>query len=418
MRRLSILLLLAVALIVAGCNGSRETDEITYVVSLGLDAAPNGQINVSYRLARPGALGGEAGKGGSDNTSDIITITAPSLAVARDLLNSQVERAPNLSHIKIIVVGEELARRGLGDTVIPLIRYREFRGSMFLTVAYRTTAENVMRHNRPALEKLTSRWIEGMMASADESSYYLRTFLHHFLLDVKAGSGSPYATLAGIEPLDSRDRPAAGAAAGEKAEEYLPGGTPRRGGDPVVFLGTALFRGDKMVGVLTNEETRMFAILRGDFRSGYLAVADPLEPDKAVTDKAVNLRLRLGRSPDLGVSFTDGRPTVTADIILEGEINSIASGINYESDAYKKLLEEQISGVVRHDIVKIILYTQRLGVDPVNFGRLVRSRFSTYDEFRRYKWDEVYPTAAVDVKVTTVIRRTGLMWRTAPIRSP
>lgn len=413
MRRLLIVLLLfVVVLVTLGCNGARETDEITYIVSLAIDAAPGGQLSVTYRMARPAALGGESGKGGADKTSEIITIIAPSLAAARDLLNSQVERSPNLSHVKIVVIGEELARRGLADTIIPVIRFREFRGSMFLAIAYGTTAENVLRSNKPTLEKLISRWTEAMMASSDETGYYLRTFLHDFLAAVKSGSGSPYAAIIGIDPLTGRNRPTAGVAAGEKAAEYLPGGTPRRGGDPVIFMGTALFRGDKMVGVLTNEETRTLSMLSGDFRNGFLTVEDPLEPTRGV-----NVRIRLGRSPVLSVNFIDDRPVIDVGILLEGEISSIASGINYESADYKKLLEERISEVIRGDMAKTIAYTQQLGVDPANFGRLVRSRFRTYEEFRGFGWDERYATAAVNIQVKTILRRTGLLWQTTPIRT-
>jgi spore germination protein KC len=410
-RRILIASFLAVLVFaILGCNGGRETDEITYVVTLGIDAAPDGLLNVTYRMARPAALGGEAGKGGGE-TTEIITITAPSLAVARDLLNSQVERSPNLSHIKVIIVGEELARHGLANTIVPIIRFREFRGSSFFLVAYRTTAENIIRTNKPVIEKLVSRWTEGMMGSAGESGYYQRTFLHNFLVDVKAGSGSPYATLIGIDPLAGHRHPSAGTTAGEKSEEFLPGGTPRRGGNPVVLIGTALFSGDKMVGVLTNEETRMLSILTDQFHSGFLTVDDPLVPGLGV-----NVRIRPGRAARIDVRLADTRPVLEVDVLLEVEISALASGVNYETAEYNKLLEDRITEVIRHDMVKTITYTQRLGVDPVNFGRALRPRFSTYEEFRRFGWDEIYPTADVDVKVKTIIRRTGLMRQTSPIR--
>lgn len=411
-RLLTIFLLLAAVLATAGCNGAHETDEITYVVTFGVDAAPGGQVTVTYRLARPAALGGgEGGKGGGGMTSEILTITAPSLAVARDLLNSQVERSPNLAHVKMMVVGEELARRGLADTIVPAVRFREYRGSMFLLVAYGTTAENVIRSNAPILEKLVSRWTEAIMASAVDSSYYQRTFFHDFLVSVKAGSGSPYVSLIGIDPLTGENRPTAGVAASEKTAEYLPGGTPRRGGNPVMVMGTALFRGDKMVGVLTSEETRIFTMLRGKFRNGYLTIEDPLEPARSVS-----VRLRLGRNPEIGVSLAGDRPVIDVSILLEGELTSVASGINYEAAEYKGLLEERISEVIHADMAKTIAYTQQLGVDPVNFGRLARASFSTYEDFRRFGWNEIYPTAAVNIKVRTIIRRSGLMWQSAPIR--
>ncbi len=415
MVRVTAIVCLLAALLTVGCNGSHETDEVTYVISVGIDAAPRGQLHVTYRLAKTSAVGGETGASGGgkggEGSSDTITITASSLAVARDLLNSQVARAPSLSHVKVFVVGEELARRGVGDVIGPLLRFREFRGSMFIFVADGTTAEKVIRSNKPTVQKLPARWIEGMMASAGESGYYPRTFLHNFYVPLKAASGSPYAVLMGLSPEGGEARPAAGQTAGEKTEEFLADGFPIRGGNQVVLIGTALFRGDKMVGKLTSEETRMLTILTGEFRRGFLTIQDPLQPAKGV-----NIHLRPGRKAKITVAVADDRPVIDVDVMMEGEISAISSGVNYESPAYSQTLEEQISSVIRQDMERMIRYTQQVGSDPVNFGKFLRSQFSSYSDYRRFDFDSKYPTAEVNVKVTTQVRRTGLMRMTSPIR--
>lgn len=416
MGRLTIVVLLLVcALSTLGCNGGRETDEITFVLSLGFDAAPNDHVRVTYRMARPttpgGDSGGQGGGNDNDNGSAIVSITAASLAVSRDLLSSEVARTPNLSHINVIIVGEELARKGLGNLIGPLIRYREFRGAMYIWVASGTTAEKIIRDNKPAIERSIPRWVDGMMATAGQSGYYPQTFFHDFYLHTKSASGSPYTVLIGINPQTGREKFAAPAEEREKTEEYYPGGVGLKGGNPVVILGTALFRGDRMAGTLSSEESRMLNILIGKFDRGYLTVRDPLEPDKDVS-----INIRPGSKPKITASLVDGRPVIDVDVFMEGEISSIASGINYEGEGYAPLLEEQITQVIRNDIMKMIAYTQQVGSDPVNFGKYFRPFFRTYQEFERFDFDSKYPTAEVNVKVKTRIRRTGLMWKTVPIR--
>ncbi len=418
MIRLTALVCLLAALLTLGCNGSHETDEVSFVITIGVDAAPDGQLNVTYRLSKPAMVRGEAGgEGGGGKSgaepSTIITITAPSLAVARDLLNAQVARVPNLSHVKVIVIGEELARRGVGEVVGPLLRFREFRGSMFVHVADNTTAEKVIRTNRPVIESLPARWVEGMMASAGETGYYPRAFLHDFYMPMKAGSGSPYAVMTGLSSSGGEARPAAGQTAGEKTDEFLSGGVPVRSGNPVLLIGTALFRGDKMVGKLTSEETRMFLILTGEFRRGFLTIQDPLQPASVV-----DIHLRLGRKPKIAATVADGRPVIDIDVMLEGEISAISSGVNYEARAYNQLLEEQISAIIRQDLEKTIRYMQQVGSDPANLGKYVRTQFRTYGEYRDFDFESRFPSAVVNVKVTTQIRRTGLMRITSPIRGP
>lgn len=410
MVRLTAFVCLVAALLTLGCNGARETDEVTFVVSVGIDAAPGEQINVTYRVVKPSVIGGETGEG-SGPASQAITITAPTLAVARDLLNSQVARAPSLSHVKVFIIGEELARKGVGEAIGPLPRFREFRGSMYIHVADGTTAEKVIRDNNPVIEKLPTRWVEGIMGSASETGYYLRTFLHDFLVRLKAGSGSPYAVLVGLNPGTGEERRAGQPAAGEKTGEYLAGGIGTRGGNPVQMVGTALFRGDKLVGKLTSEETRMLAMLTGDFRRGYITVQDPLQPKSGI-----NIHLRPGRRPKIDVDLVDGQMKISVDIMLEGEVTSIASGINYENPEYNQKLEEQISAVVREDMAKMLRYTQQVGSDPANIGKYLRSRFKNYQEFRMLDATAKYETAQIDVKISTQVRRTGLMQKTSPIR--
>lgn len=409
MVRVIALACLLACLLTAGCNGARETDEMAFAITVGIDAAPGGQLNVTYRLAKPAALGGEGGKGGGWEASPIVTINAPSLAVARDLLNSQVARNPSMVHVKVVVIGEELARKGIGDAIGPLLRFREFRGAMFIHVADGTTAEKLIRTNKPLLEKLPTRWVEGMMSTSGETGYYLRTFLHDFIVRLKAGSGSPYAVLSGVRTGERR--PAVEPAAGEKTSEYLPGEIDVRGGNPGQVIGTALFRGDKMVGKLTSEETRMLALLIGEFRRGYITIQDPLQPASGV-----NIHIRPGRKPQIDVKLADGRVVIDVDVMLEGEVTSIGSGINYEAPGYNQRLEDQISAVVREDMTKMIRYTQRVGSDPVDFGKYLRPLFTTYGEYRRFDFDSRYPTAEVNVRVTTQLRRTGLMWKTSPVR--
>lgn len=118
-------LLCLLAALGAGCNGARETDQVAYIISIGIDVAPGGEYNITYRLAKPSFLGGDTGKGGGGDSSELITITAPSLAIARELLGTTVARFPNLSHTKAVFIGEGLARKGVADALGPLIRFRE-----------------------------------------------------------------------------------------------------------------------------------------------------------------------------------------------------------------------------------------------------------------------------------------------------
>lgn len=411
--RLMLVLLVSIALLfTAGCSGARETDEVGYVIAMGIDKAPEkDKINVTYQLAIPRALSG-TGDSDSKEATEIITITANTAVEARNLLNTSIARVPNLSHIKVIILGEEIARQGVGDFIAPLQRSREFRGSMYVVVAHESTAEDFIKKLTPRLEILPSKYVETMMLSNTENGYYGRSFLHDFYNRLKGGSAAPYATLVAVNSMNGKDLPTDKKRSGEKNDEYTAGNIPLMGEGPAAnFAGVALFKADKMVGTLTNEECRMMSLLQGkNAPNCFLAVADPNVPDKAV-----NIIFRLGRKPNTEITLQDGRFILDVNVMLEAEVTSIPSAINYEMDGYKEQLEEQISQVVHGEMMNMLDKTRFLGTDPVGFGYPARAMFRTFDEWREINWSEAYSKADFRVKVTTKIRRSALMWQSSPI---
>jgi spore germination protein KC len=406
--RYALIFILLVCLFTTGCNGARETDEIAWVVSIGLDKATDGDLWVTYRIAVPAALAGAADGGGSKESSSIETIKAPTLAEAGNILNTALSRAVSLSHLTIIVISEELARSGVQEVFAPLLRYREFRGAVFVVVV-RGNAREAFTANKPKIDMLISRWVHNYMRTYDETSFFLPVTLHQFYTRLKS-SGAPLAIAYGINPLDGEDH-GGGSPAGDKAKNYLPGELPREGGNYTEFVGMAVFKEDKLIGFLASEETRALSILLGRFPRGVMTVNDPLAPGHTV-----NLNMRNGRKPKISVDTSGEYPVIGIDVLLEGEIISIPTGINYETTEYLDLLETQVSRITRANIENMLLRTQAWGTDVADFGYYIRPNFSTMQDLEQYNWDRRFRQAVFDIRVHTEIRRTGLMRKTTPIR--
>ena len=411
-----IIFLLFAALAISGCNGGRETDEVAYVIGIGIDRADDGQLNITYQIAIPKALspggGGDNGAGGSGSKAvTTLTIRTNNIAEARNILTTLIARVPNLSHNKAFFIGEELARQGVADIFGPLVRYREYRGSMFIAVVHDGTAEKYLKQLNPKIELLPSKFIETMLLTNNETGYYVRSDLQEFYGRLKSSSGSPYAALVATNLMNGENHPSGEKLPGEKVAEYLAGDIPAY--DSVTasqFAGTALFRQDKMVGTLTTEETRMLLILQGNFPHGFIIIADPNLPTEAI-----NVNLRLGEKPTTNLSFVDGHPVIAVSVLLEGEITAIPSGINYEQQEYRQQLEARLSALIQAQIEKMLNKTQALDSDVVGFGYQARAAFPTYQAWEDQNWDELYATAQFEIKVTTKLRRTGLMWKSVPI---
>lgn len=410
MRRQLTICLLLTALSLTGCGTARETEDIMYVMALGIDLAPEKKMEVTYQLAVPARLTGTAGTIKKEESALPTSFIATNLAEAQSLFNSTNSRTPNQSHVKVLVIGEKLARQGVGDLMASILRFRQFRGSVKMLIV-KGSAKEFLTKNTPTLDIQPARYYESMFQTAKDSSYYVKTDAHEFYTRLKNTSGSPYTALGGVNPLSGHDQPDKKRSPPEQSDQYSAGSIPRSGSDnPVELAGTALFRGDKMVGTLTTEETRTLSMLLGEHPSAFAVFEDPLEPAKYV-----NIDLHLGRTPKIETKLDNGRPSITINLLLEGEITSIPSGINYEETAYRTLLEEQVNQVLRRRVENLIALTQELRCDPAGISMHFRPCFRTYQEMEEANVHDLYNRAQVEVTVITKIRRTGLMWRSSAI---
>lgn len=414
--RYGIVLLLSICLgiILAGCQGSHEPDQQAYVIGIGFDIGTEpGTYKISYQLATPGAggkiAGGDSGGGGKGKTYSVITIDNTFHPTSRNLLKSMISLTPTLSHAKLIVFGEELSRQGLGDILGVLKRLREYRGSMIVAVTT-GTAKEFLNANSPLFATTTAKYYEVMIESENESGYYLVSFLHNAYTNLKSEGADSYMMLVGVNPTDMKGHESGTPPAQSQIKEYKAGELLREGGNPLDFAGTALFRGERMVGTLTTQQTRMLNILLGRFKVGFLQIKDPLLPDKNL-----DVELRGGGPLKFETNIIDGQPKIEVNVFMEAEIATIPSGINYEKGEYGTLLESEISQVIEESLTTTIQYMQQVNSDAAGFGNYFRSKFRTYDDYQQFHWLEKFSTADIKVNVKTTVRRGGLQWQSSPI---
>lgn len=405
-------LLLCAAIFLSGCFGGRETDDVAYVLVIGVDKTEDGKMKITYQIDIP--HGSSESTGGSEKKAGATswltnTIVAPSPAESRMLLNSTISRLPNVSHITAIIFGEKMARSGIGNNISFFVRNRDFRETMLLIVVA-GTAEDYILHTKPQIEPTIGRFYETFADTYVESSFYLRADLHEFYTRLKNKGGSPFTMYSAVNPMNGTDSPDGVKPTQQSGEPYLPGGIPRSGTtNGTEFIGLALFREDKMVGVLDSNETRAVSILQGKFSHALISVVDP-----RISDKLVTLAVRNGAKPKITAGFNDGKPVFTVSVFIETEIIGTPSGINYEAAGNQELLEEQVSRLFERDIKAMLNHTQELGCDPVGFGMRLRPKFADDNALKEADLTALYQEADIQVDVKTQIRRTGLIWRTSP----
>ncbi|MBZ4653011.1 MAG: gerBC1 [Peptococcaceae bacterium] len=418
-RKISFILLFSFLFLFAqGCWGSRETDELAYILAIGIDKGKENIIQVTFQIALPRALGGGGGGGGGGEggkSTEIVSIEASSLFGALQLANAFVSRDLTFIHNKVVVVSEEIAREGLDKYINPLVRSREIRRNNFLLVT-KGKARDFLEKNQSILEKNPSRQFELLLQAKNFTGFMPFATIQQYHSSLKTPGRQPITALVGVnEGKEGKEKEKSFVEKIEREVAYIPGEIPRQGGNKAEVIGLAVFNGGKLVGYLNGAETRFYQMVTGDFQSAIFTFPDP---QKAGDSFVLVVELKKGRSPAIKATFPQGRPVIEVNLILEGEIFSIQSGINYKRGQKEADLQKFLEDYISQEVRKVIAKTQKeFKSDIFGFGERTRTYFWTWKDWENFDWLERYPQAEIKVNTRVEIRRTGLMLKTEPVES-
>ncbi|HBV96803.1 MAG: hypothetical protein JL50_15520 [Peptococcaceae bacterium BICA1-7] len=406
MKAVKVLAMLLLMISLQGCWGSRETDELAYVLALGLDRGPGQNIQGTFQIANPKVIAGQAGGGGGGGEKEepLITVStiAPLPISAFNLINVERSRQISLLHANAYIISEDLAREGLGNYLNSLNRFRETRGTAFIYIS-RCKAIDFMERNRPDLETTPAKQYELVSRTFRLHALAPVVQFHKFYTGTKSRDRQPVAPLVNITQEDFAGGPSRPEALGD----FLAGDMPSNKGESQ-FLGAAVFRMDKMVGTLTGNETRYLNMLTGEMHFSFMIIPDPIKEGAVV-----GVSLKQARKPVIKVSTDRERPRISAEVFIEPELVGVPSGTNYEDEKQMGALEAAIAGIIGDSCRQLVARTQEeFRSDIFGFGSHARKNFLTVQQWRDYDWLDKYPQAEVDINVNLKIRRTGLMHKT------
>lgn len=398
--------LMLLALVLGGCWDRSEIDDQMYVIGLGIDRgdAP-GEYLVTAEVAliqmfSSGTL--EAPVKPNRPFLGVIRLTARAGSVmqAVHILNGGTTRRLDLRHLRVIVVGEELARGGLERLVTELLRNPLTRGSNMLIQA-RGSAHDLLDQLEPVGEMNVSRMAEGYMLQAKQLHLAPPVRLLHFIQQVVSRGGDPYLPAMAVNASVASGEPLPGPLPEASAH---PGELARAGGNKVELIGTAVFQRDRLAGFLTVDETQMLLALRGQMGKAYVSIPDPVRAGYLVA-----MRFHQENVPTRRAQVQGDKPGVTMTIRFEGEVLSIPSGVDYTEPGLRSRLEQAANVYVETTIRGMLAKLRNWEVDPVGFGDLFRSRFASWDDWSAWDWHHRVKDLQVAVKSQMRVRRYGLV---------
>jgi spore germination protein KC len=386
-----LLILIFLTGLLGGCWDRRELAELAIVLGAGVDRTSEGRIRLTVQIARPSAFfapgGGGGGGGGEAPGSWVVWAEGETIEDAGRHLTLKVPREIYWGHSIILVIGEDMARKGTRLVTDFFHRNRQPRETTWLMVAKGEAKDFLEAYS--ALEK----------TSAQAAGFLARMKIGY---SVQSREFAEMLASKGVQPVATR------------VEVKRAGITPGPGGEKepskqkqVVLTGVAVFREDKLIGWLDENETRGLLWLKGEvIRRDVVVVPTPGEP-------AAEASIKIRRAKTTIMPDYDGaRPRFNVIIEAEGDMLEQQSREDLATPEKIKALEGAMAGEIRKKATGALEKAQRVyGVDIFGFGDAFHRKYKK--EWRKLKnrWDREFTRAEVNISVKARVRDTGLLTR-------
>ncbi|QUI21094.1 Ger(x)C family spore germination protein [Vallitalea pronyensis] len=377
---LLIVLILVQICLLSGCWSKKELDEISILSGVGIDVGEEKQLRLTMQviLHREMKIESQSGKrGGEEKPTQNVVVEGNSLIDANRNYILQTGRRGYWSHINVLIIGEELAKKGISPILDVLERDQEVRRRTYLLVA-KGNAKEILDAETIDLEIIQAFNISDMVKLSESNGKNVMVDLHRYFL--RASKNFNNAFMTGIGIIDK-------------------GCT-----NNLELMDTAIFNENKLVGWFDNIETRGLLWVLGEIQSCIIEVQYPLE--KGLYVYIDNLRASSSIKPVIRDNTLE---KLIVNIASEGKVAESNTEVDLSKGDIIKKLEEDTAKVIEEEVYKAIEKGKELEVDIFTFDEAInRENPKLWKEIEDY-WLDIFPSVPVEVNVDMTIRRTGLI---------
>ncbi len=392
MRRTNLLLpvlLMTVSLLLTGCWDREELNDLGILMGLGVDKAGD-QIKVTAQVAIPSALGSNTGKN-SGTPVTLFHATGPTLFEAIQKLTLSNPRNIFMSHIRVLVFSEKFARDvGIGDVLEALIRDPGVRPDYYVMIARNSSAETILS-TLTSLERIPAEKLYSTLDVSAKTWAPTTTVNADRLLEEMLSDGiSPVVT--GVELRGNKK-----VAATDK--NVTTSDPPAK----LYYTGLGVFKKDKLIGWLNEEESKGYNYIRDNVKStvGHIGCDD--KGKIALKTLRVDTKMK--------ASFNEqSEPEIDLTIQAVGIIASVECKTRIADPDIIKELEEKTEQVFTELLEKTVkTVAKKYKVDIFGFGQEIDRTDHKWWLANRDNWDNELSRLKVNYHIKYMIKRVGTL---------
>lgn len=354
-----IALLLMLAVCAAGMSGCKRTDYAenkAYVVVLGADYVDD---NVKLTIRYPKLTGNTGSTGGGEGSSyGSASAVGATFQQALDALKIAMPNEMSLSALTMVIVSRDVIDSGKYTQIIEGIaaNYRMY-SSAYIAVCDGDAA-GFLEKQEPMLGSRLSENLKALVENSGETG----NIPVSRLADVYYRSNSVYS-----DPMIMRCYTEEnGDAGGQDGQQDKSSGSR--------FAGAYVIYNNRNTLMLDAEQTMLVNVLKGDVKQF------------TYSDDEIAANLTADKRPKISISIDNGLK-ISVEMDLSGMLMSSGGDMKKAADA------------IREELIEIIDYCKRAGVEPFGFADIAAGKFLTMDDWIGYRWNDRFQESEIEIDI-------------------
>jgi len=401
-------------------NSAQNIDDLSYAVAIGVDVGETAKYRISLQLTTmessatesaisdspQGSSGGgsSSNSSSSDNSSNYIiqTMETDSIDSALNIANSYINKTINLSHCKILLVSEEIAKQGVEPLVNSLINKVETRPDCSIIVS-KIPNDEFNGEQKPKIENLISKYYD-VASNIETGRGYSETIkLNEFYLTLNDTFYQPYASLGTTYNTTKNTNNENVSSDLDTQSKTLVTNLEK---ESVEVMGLAVFKKDKLVGTLNANQTLSHQLITNNLDFSTLNIVSPFNQNETL-----DIYISTFKKPKIKVDIKNSSPFVQINLYVAARIVSFNSyEINLLTEEKLNLIQNTVKSHLESQVYDYLNKTAKeFNSDISGLGRYAVKNFRTTNDWNNYNWLENYQNSAFKVNVDISIKTGNLL---------
>jgi spore germination protein KC len=358
----------------AGCWNYREIDDLAIVAGMAIDKSEDERYSMTVEIVE------FSGQQEAREVSRVVTIEGRTIFdTARNGI-AVLGKKLYWSHTHAVIVNEKVAEEGIIKVIDWFARDAETRADVNIFVSRGQSAKDVLKA-REDKAHIKAFELREMIDNQQQLAKAPQIEIWEIANRIASKGTAAIAPVIELEKVDGRSAPR--------------------------ISGTAVFKGDKLIGFMDEEETKDMLFIQDEIKGGLLITVARENKEK----EEVPMALEIFKSKTkVKPRVQDGNINFKVDIETTVALAELEGTEDYIDETKRKQLEESVEKAMEERIGRLIKKVQQqYGTDIFGFGDILRR-----DKVKAWhslggNWEDKFENMRVDVTVKVHIKNSAIL---------